>query len=102
MTYLGKVFSSFFLLLVVLMMTGVAMAGPVDINVADAKTLTQELTGVGAAKAKAIVSYRQQHGPFAKPSDILKVKGIGVRILEDNRHNIRIDSKVGKKAPTKK
>ncbi len=93
MTYLGKALSLFALLI----LSGAVLAGPVDINAADAKTLTKELTGVGASKAQAIVSYRQQHGPFAKPSDILKVKGIGVRILEDNRHNIRINSKAAQK-----
>ena len=74
-----------------------AFAGPVDINSADAKTLTKELVGVGDAKAKAIVDFRDSNGRFSKPADILKVKGIGVRILEDNRHNIRIDNKAVKK-----
>ncbi|MEM7282134.1 MAG: helix-hairpin-helix domain-containing protein [Pseudomonadota bacterium] len=84
-------------LILITLSSTLAVAGPVDINSADATTLTKELVGVGAAKAKAIVVYREQHGAFTKPADILKVKGIGVRILEDNRHNIRIDSKSAKK-----
>lgn len=86
----------------VLLFPGLVFAGPVDINSADAATLTKELVGVGATKAQAIVAFRSKNGPFTKPSDLLKVKGIGVRILEDNRHNIKIDSKAAKKAANKK
>lgn len=64
------------------------MALPVDINKADAKTIAMELTGVGSAKAEAIVSYRQQYGPFKRPEDLLQVKGIGKAILEKNRGTI--------------
>ena len=42
----------------------VAIAGPVDVNTADAKTLARELQGIGMAKAEAIVSYREKNGPF--------------------------------------
>ena len=34
----------------------IAIAGPVDVNTADAKTLSKELQGIGMAKAEAIVS----------------------------------------------
>jgi competence protein ComEA len=37
---------------------------PININSADAETLTRELKGIGATKAKAIVAYREAHGPF--------------------------------------
>ena len=36
-----------------------ALAGPVDVNSADAETLSAELTGIGMTKALAIVEYRQ-------------------------------------------
>src|SRR5690554_4040061 len=39
-------------------------AGPVNINTADAATLATSLQGVGPAKARAIVEYRQTHGAF--------------------------------------
>ena len=38
----------------------IAIAGPVDVNTADAKTLARELQGIGMAKAEAIVSYREK------------------------------------------
>ena len=74
-----------------------AFAGPVDINTADAETISAELKGVGLAKAKAIVEYRKKHGPFKSPGDLSLVKGIGERTVEINRANIRVDSAAKKK-----
>jgi competence protein ComEA len=69
----------------------VALGGPVNINSADAGTLARELEGIGPAKAQAIVEYRQKNGPFKAPEDLLKVQGIGERVLEQNRGNIRTE-----------
>ena len=66
-----------------------AWAGPVNVNTADASTLAQELDGIGPAKAQAIVEYRQKNGAFRGPEDLLKVQGIGERVLEQNRANLR-------------
>lgn len=66
-------------------------AGPVNINQADAGTIERELQGIGPAKARAIVDYRENNGPFETVEDLLKVKGIGPKVLEDNRGNILID-----------
>lgn len=68
-----------------------AWAGPVNINTADAKTLAKELTGIGLARAQAIVDYRQKNGPFRTADDLANVKGIGKRVVEQNRANIRVD-----------
>ena len=67
-----------------------AFAGPVDINSADAETISAELNGVGMTKAEAIVEYREKHGPFKSPEDLSLVKGIGDRTVELNRANIRV------------
>jgi competence protein ComEA len=67
-----------------------AFAGPVDINTADAETISTELNGIGLAKAKAIVEYREKYGPFKDPADLSLVKGIGERTVEINRENIRV------------
>jgi len=63
-------------------------AEPVDINTADAATISAELQGVGMSKAQAIVEYRKNHGPFKSYEDLTLVKGIGVRTVEINRANI--------------
>ena len=74
-----------------------AFAGPVDVNTADAETISAELKGVGLAKAKANVEYRKKHGPFKSPDDLSLVKGIGERAVEINRANIRVTSNARKK-----
>lgn len=66
----------------------VAFAGPVNINTADAATISAELQGVGLTKAQAIVEYRKVHGPFKSYEDLTLVKGIGARTVEINRANI--------------
>jgi competence protein ComEA len=68
-----------------------AMAGPVNINSADAATLARELKGVGESKAAAIVDYRLKHGPFKSADELAQVKGIGQKLIDRNRADIRID-----------
>lgn len=63
----------------------------VDLNNADAITLQKSLAGVGEAKAKAIVAYRESNGPFASIDELLEVKGIGKAILDRNRDNLEIN-----------
>ena len=79
-------------LILSLLPAGAAFAGPVNLNSADAATLAKELDGIGPAKAQAIVEYRQKNGPFRSPEDLLKVDGIGERVLEQNRGNIRLNA----------
>lgn len=62
----------------------------VDINNDDAEKISDLLTGVGPAKAKAIVEYRMQNGPFIAPEDLLNVSGIGPATLEKNRDRIQV------------
>ena len=66
----------------------------VNINTADAATISAELNGIGLSKAEAIVEYRKKHGPFKSVDDLSLVKGIGEKTVEKNRHDIRVsDSK---------
>lgn len=61
-----------------------------ELNTADAQTLTRELKGIGASKARAIVAYREEHGPFSSLDELLEVKGIGVSTLEQNRGKLSL------------
>jgi len=61
------------------------IAGPVNINTADAETLAAELTGVGPALAAAIVEDRNRNGRFESPEALTRVSGVGIRIVENNR-----------------
>lgn len=77
-------------------LAGIAGAGPVNVNTADAETLSAELRGVGLAKARAIVEYREKHGPFKSIEDLALVSGIGDRTIELNRADIRLDNAANK------
>ena len=67
-----------------------AVAAPVNINTADAKSLDTALVGVGPKAAKAIVDYRTKNGAFKSVEDLEKVKGIGPKLVEKNRGNLTV------------
>lgn len=62
-----------------------------NLNTADAQTLQRELTGIGRAKAEAIVAYREAHGAFTSMDEILEVKGIGTALLDRNRGKLTLE-----------
>ena len=78
-------------LLAAMLIAPVALAGPVDVNSADARTLAKELDGIGPSKAQAIVDHRKANGPFKSAEDLARVKGIGKATVERNRPNLRFD-----------
>jgi competence protein ComEA len=61
----------------------------VSLNSANAEQL-QQLTGVGAKKAQAIIAYRNQNGGFKSIDDLKKVKGIGEKLFEQNRARLSL------------
>jgi competence protein ComEA len=63
----------------------------ININKADAATLTQGLKGVGRTRAEAIVEYRSAYGPFFSVDDLLEVKGVGPSIVDKNRARITLE-----------
>jgi len=78
------------LALTLALFASVVVAGPVNINTADAETLAAELTGIGPALAAEIVRDREQNGRYDSPDALSRVKGVGARIVEMNRENIRV------------
>lgn len=70
---------------------GLTSDGKVILNVASAEVLTQ-LPGVGARRAEAIVALRQRLKGFKKPSDLLRVRGIGVRSLKRMLPHLVLDA----------
>lgn len=62
----------------------------VNLNAADAETLRRDLFGIGAAKAKAIIAYRESNGSFTAVDELLEVKGIGKSLLEKNRDRLEV------------
>lgn len=70
---------------------GLTSDGKVILNVANAEVLTQ-LPGVGARRAQAIVELRTRLKRFRKPSDLLRVRGIGVRSLQRMLPHLVLDA----------
>ncbi len=67
-----------------------AQAGSVNINTADATTIAQELKGIGLKRAQAIVDYRAKHGAFKSADELSLIKGIGTKVIQKNRADIRV------------
>ncbi|ADU65217.1 ComEA family DNA-binding protein [Desulfurispirillum indicum] len=77
------------LLCVIGLAFGIALA-KVNINTASQAELAA-LNGVGDQRAAAIIEYREQNGPFQKPEDITRVKGIGKSTFERNKDSITVE-----------
>jgi len=55
--------------------------GKLNINTATVQEFTL-LPMIGPSKAAAVVTYREENGPFEAIEDLVKVKGIGRRTLQ--------------------
>lgn len=62
----------------------------VELNSADAETLARSIDGVGEVLAAKIVAYREQYGLFIEIEELMKIKGIGEKIIELNRQYLII------------
>lgn len=63
--------------------------GKVNINTASLEEL-MTLTGIGEAKAKDIIKYREENGGFKTIDDLLKVSGIGDNTFASIKENITV------------
>ena len=73
-----------------MLLTQLVYAEPVNINTADATALAKALNGIGPAKAKAIVSYRDKNGPFKSVDQLAMVEGITQKLIDKNRADIKL------------
>ncbi|MGP4034837.1 ComEA family DNA-binding protein [Pantoea agglomerans] len=62
----------------------------VSINEATAEQLSAVMNGVGLKKAQAIVSYREQYGPFSAIQQLSEVPGIGNALIERNAARLKL------------
>lgn len=69
--------------------SGPANMGPLDLNRASAADL-EALPGIGPVLARRIVEHRAAHGPFQHLEDLLRVRGVGPRLLDRLRHRVVI------------
>jgi competence protein ComEA len=68
---------------------GSVVGGLINVNTADAATL-ETLNGIGEVLAAAIVSYREEHGPFTSVDQLEDVSGIGPATLEKIRDQVTV------------
>ena len=61
----------------------------VSINTGSIQEL-ETLSGVGESKAKAIIKYREENGPFNNLEDIMNVSGIGNSLFEKIKDSITL------------
>lgn len=85
-----KKLSQIFVAVALLFGSHFAVAEVVNINTADAQTLSANIVGVGDKKALAIVNFRDEHGPFKSVDELTQVKGIGLKLVDNNRENLTI------------
>lgn len=64
-----------------------AADGRVNINTAD-ETQLQTLSGIGQARARAIIEYREKNGDFSAIEEIMEVEGIKEGIFEKIKDEI--------------
>lgn len=65
------------------------LTGKISINTATQEEL-MTLTGIGEAKAKDIISYRESNGPFKTIEDLKNVSGIGDSVFAKIKENITV------------
>jgi len=78
------------LIALALSFTLVSIVQAVNINTADAQSLSDGLNGVGIKKAQAIISWRDANGQFKTANDLTQVKGIGAKTVEKNKDDIQL------------
>lgn len=64
--------------------------GRININTAS-ETQLCEIPGIGKTRAAAIAAYREAHGAFQKPEDIMKVNGIKEGMYEKIKDSISVN-----------
>ena len=63
---------------------------PLDLNTASQEAL-DSLPGIGPAKAKDIITYRDEHGPFSSVDELENVSGIGEATVESLRDYLFVE-----------
>lgn len=70
--------------------SGQTSDGRININTATEAELCN-IPGIGGTRAAAIVAYRESHGSFQKPEDIMKVSGIKEGLYGKIKDSIRVN-----------
>ena len=87
----------FLIMILSFLFSGIAFAA-VNINTASQAEL-ESLQGIGPAKAKAIIEYREKNGSFASIDDLGKVSGIGSGTIKQLHDVITVEAEKSAEAP---
>ena len=82
---LKSIFGSIFLVLFLF----ISAFAAINLNTAD-KVALESISGIGPAKASAIIKYRDEHGSFKSVDELLNIKGIGPKMLENIKEQVEI------------
>ena len=82
---LKSIFGSIFLVLFLF----ISAFAAINLNTAD-KVALESISGIGPAKANAIIKYRDEHGSFKTVDELLNIKGIGPKMLENIKEQVEI------------
>jgi len=89
----GMNFMKLFLLMILaVLLFGTAVAAePVNVNTASAEEISESLKGIGLSKARLIVEYREANGAYLHVDELVNVKGIGIKTVDNNRGMILLE-----------
>ncbi|UJF24669.1 helix-hairpin-helix domain-containing protein [Suttonella sp. R2A3] len=80
------------LILFVALLLSAASLAKVNINTANVDELSA-LSGIGEAKAMAIIDYREANGDFSAVDELVNVKGIGQGTLDKLKDDLSVTGK---------
>lgn len=63
----------------------------ININTADKEEL-MSINGIGEKRAEAIITHRDQNGPFRSVDELAEVKGVGKFFIDTNRDQLTIEN----------
>ena len=66
-----------------------AGSGKININTAGKDEL-MKLSGIGEARAQAIIAYREAHGPFTVIEDVMNIEGIKEKAFSKIKDEIEV------------
>ena len=92
--------SNFFMIIILAFLCSGIVQAATNINTAS-QTELESLQGIGPAKAKAIIEYREKNGSFASVDDLQKVAGIGSATIKQLRDEIVVEVEKNKEASAK-
>ncbi len=72
----------------------------INVNSASAEMMASALPNIGQTRANAIVTYRTENGPFRSIEELVRVSGIGPKIMDGIRDRVKVSDEPTQAEPT--